>query len=601
MATRRSSFWVTANPWGQDSLPPDATPKGWDRLVIHPNSQAKNWFDLFIIVCVLYTSVLTPIEVCYKVELLPMVDIALDVIFVFDMLVQFFAGYFDLGGSRFPMLKLHRVVRRYIRTWFAVDLLAGFPVDRFISQLGPIALVKTIRLLKIKRIMEKYENLSWGPTLKVITILFFWLLCAHWVACGFFVQAWLTCSTYSETWVTIYWPDLRQACRDGQSGLAAYGSVSRVLSMHTRVMYWALATMSSMGYGNAPRAVSDGDYIYGIGTQVIGACLAAAIFSHIAQMINVGDASANRYQAQHEKIQEFTRLHKLSEDTASRLQGYSELLFSLNRGLNMHEIAAMFPTNVQEDIYIGLHETMLRKVPLFAHCDNTFLRALVPHLRPQVLLEGDLAYRKGDMGDSMYVLQTGYVQVGNSDLSSVYATLGPETYFGEMALFQERRRRVSVRALHDCIMSTLKAQAFNLVVERNPTMFAQMQMHAEERRSKQQGLIGKYRDSIISFVDDEHDGDASNTDLSQEADAGEALQRSSITPAQALLDHQAREREETLRYTIGLAKLSSEVWDMKVQLMQLLQKASRSSRSNSCTQARLSMPEQRVSSSSCEW
>ena len=35
------------------------------------------------------------------------------------------------------------------------------------------------------RIMRKWNSLSYGPVLKVMTILGFWILAAHWVSCCF--------------------------------------------------------------------------------------------------------------------------------------------------------------------------------------------------------------------------------------------------------------------------------------------------------------------------------------------------------------------------------------------------------------------------------
>jgi uncharacterized membrane protein HdeD (DUF308 family) len=76
--------------------------------------------------------------------------------------------------------------------------------------------IKTIRLLKLRRIMRKWNSLAIGPLLKVFTILFFWVLAAHWVACTFFIIGWYTCGLFNETWITMYWPDMRDSCFGGQ-------------------------------------------------------------------------------------------------------------------------------------------------------------------------------------------------------------------------------------------------------------------------------------------------------------------------------------------------------------------------------------------------
>ena len=138
-------------------------------------------------------------------------------------------------------------------------------------------LIKTVRLLKLRRIMRKWNALSYGPLLKVLTILFMWVLAAHWVACVFFIIGWYTCGWYEETWITQYWYEMKASCQAGlppdpfvvteASGPNALNGVS-YFSLHIRCMYWAMATMSSMGYGNAPTAFSDIEYSYAIAAQV---------------------------------------------------------------------------------------------------------------------------------------------------------------------------------------------------------------------------------------------------------------------------------------------------------------------------------------------
>ena len=44
-------------------------------------------------------------------------DYVLDFFFGVDIVVQAFSGYFNLGGSRFPVLEYRLVLRRYLRTW----------------------------------------------------------------------------------------------------------------------------------------------------------------------------------------------------------------------------------------------------------------------------------------------------------------------------------------------------------------------------------------------------------------------------------------------------------------------------------------------------
>jgi len=122
------------------------------------------------------------------------------------------------------------------------------------------------------------------------------------------------------------------------------------------------------------------------------------------------------------------RFHRVPPVIRDKLHGYHDLRFAISQGFDLQEIAGLFPRNVQEDTFFFMYEHIVRQVPMFAATDNNFIRALVRILKPQVLLEGDYAFRFGEMGDTMFFVQTGSVQIGMfrptaEGFSSVYATI----------------------------------------------------------------------------------------------------------------------------------------------------------------------------------
>lgn len=63
--------------------------------------------------------------------------------------------------------------------------------------------------------------------------------------------------------------------------------------------------------------------------------------------------------------------------------------------------------------------------------------------------DGEIIFRQGDLGDCMYVIQDGKVEIvlTQDGIESVLAVRGQGEFFGEMALFESDVRMATVRAL----------------------------------------------------------------------------------------------------------------------------------------------------------
>ena len=249
-------------------------PKGFDRLVIHPGSRWVMKFDLLVAIAVMYTAISVPVEVAYRINGSLTFDILFTAVFSLDMLMQFVNGYVDNGyavlsfekGAPLSLLAPPRptqtpthtatpdsrppaprppppppappplpstapprclpVALRYAKGWFVVDLVAVIPWEDVWGRLTFLKLIKTVRLLRLRRLLAHTKLMSGGNVVRVVLILLFWLLFAHWFACGFFALGWALCGEeywyqYRETWVTTYFdgahdgPDLSDLNRCG--------------------------------------------------------------------------------------------------------------------------------------------------------------------------------------------------------------------------------------------------------------------------------------------------------------------------------------------------------------------------------------------------
>ena len=92
----------------------------------------------------------------------------------------------------------------------------------------------------------------------------------------------------------------------------------------------------------------------------------------------------------------------------------------------------------------------------------------------------DIIMKEGDMGDSMYIIRQGTVEVikrlilaglddgEGVDKNKVFTRIdsaGRHPVFGEVALLQESRRTATVRAVTDCILGEIKKMDFLRLAE----------------------------------------------------------------------------------------------------------------------------------------
>lgn len=337
-----------------------------------------------------------------------------------------------------------------------------------------------------------------GTGVRVIIILLGWVMVAHFYACAWYALGWYqnACvgGPHASTWVSDYWQELNLSCTPCTQGgnctlpsplpAPGDGTVVPLLEKYILSFYWALSTMSSMGYGAGPVAGQVPEFMLAIVAQITGACLYAAIFGNIAQLIQKIDASGARYQQQLDKINEFVHFHRLPASLAKKLHAYNNFLFNVNRGFNVDQIAAALPLHLQQEVSLHLHEHLVRQVPMFATCGESFIKALVQLLKPQVLLRGDCAFQALEQASTMYFIQNGCVQIVNQAQTIVHITLFSGAYFGELAMLTKQKRTATALAATDCILFYMTAEDFEAVIKDYPMYYYTILDKAMERMER---------------------------------------------------------------------------------------------------------------------
>ena len=268
----------------------------WWVLDPRSNSMIAYW-DIVTSIALLFTAIVTPFEVGFLEPVssdarwnnpLFLANRLIDCIFIADMCLQFRLAYsLGRGGGRHWEFDAGRIARHYVLSrWFLVDAFSigtsAFDIvgdGNDAQSLSGLRAVRTLRLLKLvrlirgSRVFKRWEmRLSINYAyLSIFSTTVSMLITSHWFACIWGAQAtfdpinsWLRATEYCVPWPneTAY---LELTFEAGEVLMAAGGCpADRVCAvgsgggmacmppaqMYSYSIYWSVATISSVGYGD---------------------------------------------------------------------------------------------------------------------------------------------------------------------------------------------------------------------------------------------------------------------------------------------------------------------------------------------------------------
>ena len=186
-----------------------------------------------------------------------------------------------------------------------------------------------------------------------------------------------------------------------------------------KAMWWGLATLTTVGYGDVTPATGIGK-VFGATIMVLGIGMAA-----------------------------------------------------LPAGI----LATGFATEMQKRTFV-VHWKLVAGVPLFTSLDALRISEITQLLELNIVPADYAIVRKGEPADSMFFISRGEVEV---DVGTGGARLGPGSFFGEIALLKNCNRTATVISVTECQLLVLSVEDFNNLLRSNPDMRETVNAVMDER------------------------------------------------------------------------------------------------------------------------
>ncbi len=433
------------------------------RALKREDDRSLSVWDVMVLLATLFVAVATPLDVVFgqlKGTWIFAASGAVTALFAVDIVLRF-QRPIEIDGR--PVADRRVISRRYLTTWFTIDLLAAIPfglIAMHSAVVGTAAasvlrLLGLTRVFRVARIVDLQRDwrarTSMNPAVLRLVFFLFWVcVLTHWIACG---------------WIAL----------GGPGGLA-----HPELPPYLQALYWTITTLTTVGYGDiTPQGA--GQVSYAMAVMALGVAMYGYVIGNVANLLANIDVLRAQHLGKMETVASFLRDRKVPRELQARVRDYYNYLWASRMG---HQ-ATLFhdlPESLQVDIALHLNRHILRKVPMLEKASEIFLRALALHLEPAVFTPGDTILRRGEIGRRMYFIHRGKVEVLSADESRVVAVLKDGDFFGELALLTSQPRSASIRAVDYCDLYSLDKQSFDQVLEHFPTFAEEVRKIAERRR-----------------------------------------------------------------------------------------------------------------------
>jgi long-chain acyl-CoA synthetase len=127
----------------------------------------------------------------------------------------------------------------------------------------------------------------------------------------------------------------------------------------------------------------------------------------------------------------------------------------------------------------AISAALIEQVPFFKDASHEFLRDIIPRLDARQFVPGEVLVHEGDVGDEMYFLTKGQVEVLRGDPARRLSILREGSFFGELAILEDAPRAATIRALGDVEVYALRRDGVVALAHAHPDFSRYLQAAAQ--------------------------------------------------------------------------------------------------------------------------
>ncbi|XP_048237827.1 potassium voltage-gated channel subfamily H member 8-like isoform X1 [Haliotis rufescens] len=411
-------------------------------IIVHYGIFKIGW-DWLILLCTFYIAIMVPFNATFqgkrRARHSMYSDVVVEILFIIDIVLNFRTSYVNKSGQ--VVYESRMIAMNYIKGWFLLDLLAAIPFDLLYAvqintntgyHIGTlIHLLKVARLLRLARLLQKLDRYSQYSVLVLTLLMSMFALAAHWMACIWFA---IGKNEIEDNPMnrTVGW--LYELGNRIENPIVNH-TIEEVDTMTSYVtaLYFTCSSLTSVGFGNVS-ANTNIEKIFSVCAMLAGAMMHAVIFGNVTAIIQRMYARRQNFHSRTKDLKDFFRTHHIPKTLKQRMQEYFQTMWSMNNGIDLHEILKDFPEEMRGEIGLHLNREIL-SLPIFESATQGCLKSITLQTRRIFCAPGEFLLHKGDAVNYIYYLCSGSMEVLKEEM--VVAILGKGDLFGTDIAFEE--------------------------------------------------------------------------------------------------------------------------------------------------------------------
>lgn len=389
------------------------------RFVIYASSTLRYYWDVFIFLLMIYVALVSIFLFSFHFNLShdhvwSVLERILDVIFVFDIILNFFTSYkvecFDDGPVTLKQTSL-----KYLSSYFLPDLLSTIPWDLvtgpadndrptllfLVRYLRLLRLVKLPRLGRALRVRESFTHIEvkfhikYGH-MKLITLIFTVVIIAHWFACFFYFFGTFPDSTDPDFFTS--WTGV-----DEKVPKHTFGRY--ILSL-----YFSIYTITTIGYGDVvPGTTLERTYVNVI--MFLGAACFAYVISQVSNIFGELHENFALRRRMMDMLTDLTRIQKIPPSLAVEIRQYFHDYFSHKRVTDEKALLDVMSNGLRQRVLRHMYGQYVRGTGILNSVPDHKLNEVYCNIHEQFKHKEDVLFNVGDLADGLYIVKNGLVSL----------------------------------------------------------------------------------------------------------------------------------------------------------------------------------------------